>query len=129
MHTPIAFPLTHFDLQPFMLPPLSADPAAPQLESEDYVRKRYGEREVEDVPEAMRPPYRYDAYAVMRHIGGTMTSGHYIAAVVVDRARGIWREFNDDRVSDFRPEDLREGDRRCLQSETAYIVFYQRVRL
>jgi len=54
-----------------------------------------------------------------------MTSGHYIA-LVRDKARNCWREFNDNRVTDFRPEDLSPSKR--LQNEQAYIVFYQRSR-
>ena len=88
------------------------------------IGERYGAKEA-DVPSAMLPPYTYDAYAVMRHLGGTMGSGHYIA-LVQDRARGCWREFNDDRVTDFRPGELSYQKR--LQNECAYIVFFQRSR-
>lgn len=72
----------------------------------------------------MTRPFRYDAYAVMRHLGASMGSGHYIG-IVRDAARGCWREFNDERIGDFRPEEL-SWERR-LQNEMAYIVFYQRV--
>lgn len=76
-----------------------------------------------DAPAGMKPPYRYDAYAVMRHLGGTMGSGHYIA-LVEDKSRGRWRQFNDDMTNDFSPDLLPPRDR--LQNEQAYIVFYQR---
>jgi ubiquitin carboxyl-terminal hydrolase 8 len=71
----------------------------------------------------MQPPYLYDAYAVMRHIGTTLTSGHY-TCLAKDRPRGCWRQFNDTWVGDFDPERLSERDR--LQNEMAYIVFYER---
>ena len=79
-----------------------------------------------EAPSSMRPPFKYDAYAVMRHLGGTIASGHYIS-LIQDRARGCWREFNDDRVTDFKPESLPPAKR--LQNEQAYIVFYQRQAL
>lgn len=118
IHTPVDFPLHGLDLEPFMLP-------APDAAARDAAARKYGSGERE-APPAMSPPYRYDAYAVLRHLGGTMTSGHYIA-LVEDKARACWREFNDDKVTDFRPEDLPSAKR--LQNEQAYIVFYQRVRV
>jgi ubiquitin carboxyl-terminal hydrolase 8 len=115
IHVPVEFPLTNFDLEPFMLPgPTPSDVTA--------IASRYGKEQLE-VPSSMKPPYRYDCYAVMRHLGGTMTSGHYIS-LVKDAARGCWREFNDANIGDFHPEDLRGASR--LQNEQAYIVFYQR---
>lgn len=118
IHTPVEFPLVGLDLEPFMLPP-------PDSPLKEFITGRYGQRELE-TPHCMTPPYRYDAYAVMRHLGGTMTSGHYIA-LVQDKARGCWREFNDDRVTDFQPQSLSPSRR--LQNEQAYIVFYQRSRV
>ncbi|KAI9709798.1 MAG: ubiquitin-specific protease doa4 [Chrysothrix sp. TS-e1954] len=115
IHTPVDFPLEGLDLEPFMLPSLT-----PQQQAK--YASRYKDLEV---PHQMQPPYRYDAYAVMRHLGSTMTSGHYIS-LVKDKARGLWREFNDERVGDFKPEELKRG--RELQNGEAYIVFYQRVR-
>jgi len=114
VRTPIDFPLNGLDLQPFMLPPPTPDEITAQNKSlQDEVRHDY----------AMQPPYRYNAYAVMRHIGNTVASGHYIA-LVKDPGRGCWREFNDQRVSDFDPERLNPSN--ALQNEQAYIVFYER---
>lgn len=70
------------------------------------------------------PPFTYDAYAVLRHLGSTLSGGHYIS-MVRDAQRQCWRRFDDERVSDFNPRDLRPSDR--LQNEQAYIVFYERV--
>jgi len=117
IHTPIEFPLTSLDMTPFVLPP-------PDAAERASITRSYGEAGLE-TPFSMTPPYKYDAYAVLRHLGGTMTSGHYIS-LVRDKARNCWREFNDDKVTDFRPEDLPAGKR--LQNEQAYIVFYQRSR-
>lgn len=117
VHTPVEFPLTKLDLGPYMLPP-------PNRETVDYLEKRFGPESFEvETPIGMQPPYHYDAYAVMRHLGGTMTSGHYIA-LCKDQSTGAWREYNDDKVTDFRPEKLSSSKR--LQNEQAYIVFYQR---
>jgi ubiquitin carboxyl-terminal hydrolase 8 len=54
---------------------------------------------------AMNGPYVYNAYAVIWHIGQTLGSGHYIA-MVRDKSRGCWRQFNDDKITDFSPEKL-----------------------
>lgn len=117
IHTPVDFPLHDLDLGPFMLDsPTSSECSA--------AARTYGQQELE-LPQAMAPPFRYDAYAVMRHLGSTMTSGHYIA-LVQDKVRGCWREFNDEKVTDFKPQELPTAKR--LQNEQAYIVFYQRVR-
>ncbi|QKX58728.1 uncharacterized protein TRUGW13939_05855 [Talaromyces rugulosus] len=70
------------------------------------------------------PPFTYDAYAVLRHLGSTLSGGHYIS-MVRDAQRQCWRRFDDERVADFNPRDLRPSDR--LQNEQAYIVFYERV--
>lgn len=115
VRTPIDFPLRGFDLEPYMLPQPSAEEAA-------EIARKYNSQNVR--PElAMMPPYIYDAYAVMRHIGTTLTSGHYTCAVK-DVARKCWRMFNDTRVTDFQPEQLGHGA--ALTNEEAYIVFYQR---
>ena len=114
---PIEFPLEGLDLEPFVLP-------APDMDTSNSIVRQYGTGELQ-TPGSMKPPYRYDCYAVMRHLGGTIASGHYIA-LVRDEARRTWREFNDDRVHDFHPEELSSSRR--LQNEQAYIVFYSRVR-
>ncbi|KAI9659606.1 MAG: ubiquitin-specific protease doa4 [Alyxoria varia] len=115
--TPVEFPIKDLDLEPFMLP-------EPEGENMNEIQRRHPR--AAEVPASMRPPFKYDAYAVMRHLGGTIASGHYIS-LVQDRARGCWREFNDDRVTDFKPENLPPSKR--LQNEQAYIVFYQRQAL
>lgn len=74
----------------------------------------------------MNGPYIYNAYAVIRHLGSTLGSGHYVA-MVKDKSRGCWRQFNDERVADFEPGNLPPSER--LQNEKAYIVFYERERV
>lgn len=117
VHTPIDFPLKGLDMSSYMLQP-------PDAQTVKYLEGTYGPRATE-TPPSMQPPFLYDAYAVMRHLGGTMGSGHYIA-LVEDKSRGRWRQFNDDKIDDFMPEQLSPSQR--LQNEQAYIVFYQRVR-
>lgn len=116
IHTAVEFPLRGLELDQFVLP-------KPSEQQQEAISKSFGGRDPQ--PGCMTPPYRYDAYAVTRHLGQTMASGHYIG-LVKDRARGIWREFNDDRVTDFHPEELAPNKR--LQNDQAYIVFYQRVQ-
>lgn len=115
VRTPIDFPIKGFDLEPYMLP-------QPSRQEGEMIAKQYGADALKTGPE-MTPPYQYDCYAVMRHIGTTLTSGHYIS-LVRDQARNCWRQFNDTWVSDFDPERLSEKEK--LQNEMAYIVFYQR---
>lgn len=119
VRTPIDFPLDGFDLQPFMLPPPTSEEMA------QAIRDRGIESVKKDcaLDETMTPPYRYSAYAVMRHIGSTLHSGHYVA-LVKDTGRQCWRAFNDERVVDFDPRQLQPSRR--LQNEEAYIVFFER---
>lgn len=74
---------------------------------------------------AVTPPFAYDAYAVMRHHGNTIMSGHY-TAVVKDKVRNMWVNFNDERVAEVDPPRLPAASR--LQNSEAYILFYERVR-
>ncbi|KAK8195966.1 ubiquitin-specific protease doa4 [Zalaria obscura] len=115
VRTPIEFPLKGLDIEPYMLP----RPSAVEAES---IAKQFGPEALKTGVE-MTPPYRYDAYAVMRHIGTTLTSGHY-TCLARDQQRDCWRQFNDTWVGDFDPDRLSERER--LQNEMAYIVFYQR---
>ncbi|KAL0261378.1 ubiquitin-specific protease doa4 [Diplodia seriata] len=124
VRTPIDFPLANLDLAPFMLQPMTAADEAALLQQRpadgaDHLRAIRGD-------ERMQPPYTYNAYAVMRHLGATLTSGHYVA-LLKDAARGCWWQFNDHRVTEFQPDALRGEER--LQNEQAYIVFYERERL
>jgi ubiquitin carboxyl-terminal hydrolase 8 len=123
VRTPIEFPLHGLDLGPFMLPPMT-----PQ--DEDFVARNALDGPAQlaalKTDPAMNGPYVYNAYAVIRHLGTTLGSGHYVA-MVKDKSRGCWRQFNDERVVDFEPGNLAPGDR--LQNEKAYIVFYERERV
>lgn len=104
VHTPIGFPLFGLNMDQYMVASRK-DPDGP-------------------AEMATTPPYSYDAYAVMRHIGSSGNGGHYIS-LVRDAARGnIWRKFDDDRVTDFDPNKLKPDHR--LQNEQAYLVFYAR---
>ena len=72
---------------------------------------------------ATTPPFKYDAYGVIRHLGNTGDGGHYIS-IVKDPGRGVWRKFDDERHHDVDPNKLSSRDR--LQNGEAYIVFFQR---
>ncbi|KAL1297827.1 hypothetical protein AAFC00_006356 [Neodothiora populina] len=115
VRTPIEFPLRDLDLEPHMIP-------EPNKQERMAMSKQYSADQTKQDP-SMTAPFLYDAYAVMRHIGTTLTSGHY-TCLVKDRARKCWRQFNDTWVADFDPDRLPDRDR--LQNEMAYIVFYQR---
>ncbi|KAF5015038.1 hypothetical protein F66182_13775 [Fusarium sp. NRRL 66182] len=94
-------------------------------ESGDYVNGNAGGQAPSSTSlSPTTPPFTYDAYGVLRHLGSTLSGGHYIS-LVKDAQRQCWRRFDDERVSDFNPRDLRFSDR--LQNEQAYILFYERV--
>ena len=61
-------------------------------------------------------PFRYNAYAVVEHLGRGLHSGHYIA-LVHDRPRGVWRRFDDSVVT----------DRQTIRPDGAYLIFYERI--
>ena len=113
VHTPINFPLFGMNMEPYMTPPASAKSNPDHQQAlESWADP------------ATTPPYLYDAYAVMRHIGSSGNGGHYIS-LVRDAARGnVWRKFDDERVTDFDPHKLKPDQR--LQNEQAYIVCYGR---
>ena len=108
IHTPIHFPLHQLNIGPYML-----------QSSSNKERIAIAE----DGEPATTPPFIYDCYAVMRHLGTSLSGGHYIA-LVRDEARGCWRKFDDEYSSDFDPARLRPEQR--LQNEQAYLVFYSR---
>jgi len=114
VHTPIDFPLHGLNMEPYMIPP-------PSPEVAQKVSKLSGGDGVVDP--AITPPYQYDAYGVMRHLGKSGNGGHYIS-LVKDSARGCWRKFDDERATDFDPQKLKPDQR--LQNEQAYLVFYAR---
>ena len=110
LHTPINFPLHQLNIGAYMTPPPSADgkEALAVVDGSDL---------------ATTPPYVYDCYAVMRHLGSSLSGGHYIA-LVKDGNRGCWRKFDDQYSSDFDPAKLKPDQR--LQNQQAYLVFYGR---
>ncbi|KIW04444.1 uncharacterized protein PV09_04710 [Verruconis gallopava] len=114
--TPITFPLRDFDLTPFVLPPLTSqerDIVASETNDPSFLSRA--------PEESMTPPFLYDAYGVVRHIGNSLSSGHYIA-MARDPGRGCWRQFNDTQTSDFDPgnDSIKVGGRE------AYVVFFER---
>ncbi|BAE57476.1 unnamed protein product [Aspergillus oryzae RIB40] len=113
IHTPIEFPLHGLRMDDFVY-----SPPSPESNGDPKATMPH------DTTLATVPPFTYDAYGVLRHIGSSMSSGHYIS-LVRDGARQCWRRFDDERTVDFNPRDLRNKDR--LQNEQAYIVFYERV--
>lgn len=132
IHTPVHFPLTHLDLSQHMLanpsftspegyavpPSASPNPSSPSFRS--------GEPGSAANSLAVTPPFIYNAYAVVRHIGSSPTSGHYVAMVRDTRSTDVWRRFDDERVTDFIPSQI-PGHRDHIQGPDAYIVFYERV--
>lgn len=115
LHTAVRFPLNGLDMEEFVLP-------KPSPKEAQEIAARYGPDALK-TDAALTPPYVYDAYAVVRHMGESTRSGHYTAAVK-DRTRGCWRYFNDTTATDFQPEELSSS--RALDNENAYLVFYQR---
>ena len=110
VHTPVNFPLHQLNIGPYMLQSLSPN-------------KNETITNAENSDSAITPPFVYDCYAVMRHLGTSLSGGHYIA-LVRDYARSCWRKFDDEYSSDFDPSKSRPEQR--LQNEQAYLVFYIR---
>lgn len=107
IHTPIDFPLYGFNMDPFVV-------ARPQPAVCDDSK----------VDPAITPPFSYEAYGVLRHLGNTGNGGHYIS-MVRDPGRGCWRKYDDQNYYDFEPSKLKERD--ALTNGEAYIVFFERV--
>ncbi|RMD44023.1 hypothetical protein DV735_g1051, partial [Chaetothyriales sp. CBS 134920] len=107
IHTPIEFPIYGLNMDEFVV----SRPYPPVPGQEGKINL------------AVAPPYRYDAYAVIRHLGNTGDGGHYIS-IVKDPGRGVWRRFDDEKHFDLDPNKLSSRDR--LQNGEAYIVFFQR---
>uniref|UniRef100_A0A093VTB7 Ubiquitin carboxyl-terminal hydrolase 5 n=1 Tax=Talaromyces marneffei PM1 TaxID=1077442 RepID=A0A093VTB7_TALMA len=119
IHTPVDFPLHGLRMDNFVIPYPAANPEG------DSVNGNGGAATPSSTSlSPTTPPFTYDAYGVLRHLGSTLSGGHYIS-LVRDAQRQCWRRFDDERVSDFNPRDLRFSDR--LQNEQAYILFYERV--
>lgn len=117
INTGIDFPLENFDLEPYMLPqPTPAEIAQiDAIPGSDHLK----------TDASMTPPYTYDCYGVIRHLGPTLEEGHY-KALVKDRARKVWRCFDDRIATDFVPGEREYRGGGDLRNGQAYIVFYQR---
>lgn len=109
IHTPIEFPIHGLNMDDFVITRPKPMP------------DREGKYDM-----ATTPPFTYDAYGVLRHLGGSLDSGHYIS-IVKDPGRGCWRKFDDERHYELDPQKLSPRDR--LQNSEAYIVFFQRAQL
>jgi ubiquitin carboxyl-terminal hydrolase 8 len=109
VHTVIDFPLRGLDMSPYTLPP-------PDAADQQRIAQIAAPPERAPDP-AMTPPYIYDAYAVLQHIGNDLTHGHYTTAVR-DRMKKVWRKYNDTVVREIEPVGL--------QNREAYILFYER---
>lgn len=115
LSTAIRFPLKGLDMEEFILP----QPAPSEVQE---IARDYGHDTLK-VDDSLSPPYVYDAYAVVRHMGSTTTSGHY-TCVARDMARECWRIFNDTQYRDIKPETLSPSE--ALDNNQAYFIFYQR---
>jgi len=109
VHTVIDFPLRGLDMSPYTLPPPNAADQQAIAQLAVHTERAFDA--------AMTPPYIYDAYAVLQHIGDDLGRGHYTTAVR-DRMKKVWRKYNDTIVRDIEPVGL--------QNREAYILFYER---
>ena len=115
LSTAVRFPLTGLDMEEFILP----QPSPSEVQE---IARDYGHDTLK-IDDSLSPPYVYDAYAVVRHMGSTTTSGHY-TCVARDQARGCWRIFNDTQHRNIKPETLSPNE--ALDNNQAYFIFYQR---
>ncbi|PVG01705.1 cysteine proteinase [Serendipita vermifera] len=77
------------------------------------------------VDDAVDMDRRYELYAIVVHIGGGPTHGHYITII---KAQGTWYVFDDNSVDAIKESDISKyyGDG---GSGTGYVLFYQAVDL
>ncbi|KAJ9651581.1 ubiquitin-specific protease doa4 [Neophaeococcomyces mojaviensis] len=115
IHTPIEFPLYNLRMDPYIL--------SAQQPTTNGNAETNGSISMPQPDPATLPPFSYDCYGVLRHLGGSGDAGHYIS-LVKDQGRGCWRRFDDERHYDFDPAQLGARDR--LQNGEAYILFFQR---
>ena len=117
IHSPIEFPLHGLNMDPYVMSPRQAE-QQPTANGNGIA-----DAEKEGPDPATLPPFSYDCYGVLRHLGSSGDGGHYIS-LVKDQGRGCWRKFDDERHRDFDPAQLGARDR--VQSGEAYILFFQR---
>jgi ubiquitin C-terminal hydrolase len=70
----------------------------------------------------MKPPQRYDLYAISNHYGG-LNGGHY-TAVVRQPGRKSWVHFDDSRVSEICAMGDAEAEETRVKTKAAYSLFY-----
>jgi ubiquitin carboxyl-terminal hydrolase 8 len=120
IHTPIDFPLYGLSMDHYVIPrPLPA----PTTNGHHDDHHPNGDKSPPAEP-ATSPPFTYDAYGVLRHIGSSGNGGHYVS-LVKDPGRSCWRKYDDERTVDFEPGRIKDPRDKVASGE-AYIVFYQR---
>lgn len=118
VHTPIDFPLNGLIMDNYVASP-QAHAANGHSQNGTVLNGDKGA----DADAATLPPFSYDCYGVLRHLGSSGDGGHYIS-LVKDQGRNCWRRFDDERHYDFDPTQFGARDR--LQNGEAYILFFQR---
>ncbi|KAL1853536.1 hypothetical protein VTK73DRAFT_9009 [Phialemonium thermophilum] len=116
----VEFPLTDLDLGPYCVPLdtrlIQDDPEGVRMIEEDR---------------HFRGPFIYDCYAVVCHVGSSISSGHYISYVRDHASEDPtdWYRFNDDVVTRVKVgASKRDELERMYRSgnQQAYLVFYKR---
>ena len=116
IHTPIDFPVYGLRMDKYV-----ASKTPEEVRNEDAGPNSEGR------DASTNPPFSYDCYAVLRHLGNTLNGGHYVS-LVRDQGRGdAWRIYDDERSKEVNLASSQDGGRgERLQDERAYILFYQR---
>lgn len=128
IHTPIEFPLHGLTMDRFVAydkkkPHLVNGSSSGSNHSLSNGSSHGSDASTTGPDPAVTPPFSYDCYAVLRHLGNSGDGGHYVS-LVKDSGRGCWRKFDDEKHYDFEPTQLNSRDR--LQNGEAYILFFQR---
>ncbi|OIW25011.1 cysteine proteinase [Coniochaeta ligniaria NRRL 30616] len=117
-----SFPIRGLDMEPYWIPP----------NERSFPKEGKADADTAGTDPRFCPPFKYDCYAVICHIGKTLKHGHYIAYVRDQRSSDPtdWLKFNDTVVTpvkvgsggadDIMEELYRKGD------QQAYLLFYQR---
>jgi ubiquitin carboxyl-terminal hydrolase 8 len=127
IHTPIDFPLYNLNMDHYVISrPLPTSNGTTTTTNNTNGYNAPTNKTLSTDP-ATTPPFTYDAYGVLRHIGSSGNGGHYVS-LVKDSGRGCWRKYDDERTVDFEPARLRDKEGRGggMTNAEAYIVFYQR---
>ena len=119
----VSFPTHNLDMSPYWIEP--KDRTINSAEDGEVARIASSDRHFQG-------PFLYDCYAVICHVGSTLTAGHYISYVRDESSADPtdWIKFDDACVTPIKVGSNQKEDylEKLYHSKTqqAYMVFYKR---